>query len=129
MSDDKDPVGEALDRLSGKQSYDLTGSPIDREIVKPGGGFLWKPSGENSGKLVVLLPKSYGGKVKGVVLRDASGRALESGRSSGFANGDREHFRFGKSGSSYPAGVLLEVEFSTGKKIAYKIDSPGSRVE
>lgn len=126
---EKDPVAAALDRLAGKQSYDLAGNPIEQNLVKPGDGFLWKPKGENSGKLVVLLPPSYSGKVRSVALKDKNGRQLEAGRSSGVANGGREHFRFSQPGGSYPNGVLVEVELSSGKKLAYKIDSPSSRVQ
>jgi hypothetical protein len=129
MSEEKDPVALALDRLSGKESFSLTGEKVERQIIKPEGGFLWKPKGENSGSLVVLMPQAYREQVRGVSLMTKAGQVVERGKSSGYANGGREHFRFSRAGGSYPKNLLVEVEFSSGQKKYIPISDPASRVQ
>lgn len=93
------------------------------------GGFLWKPGSDNDGKLVVLLPPRYAGKVQSVQVQDAQGNTLEAGYFSGNGNGGRDHFRFGKLGASYGENVYAVATLSSGEKIRYPIARGGERVD
>lgn len=64
-----------------------------------GSGFIWKPQSENDGRLVILLPSSFGGG--GVTV------AGEPGNYVGRTNGDRPTYRFSRPGSAYPDGVRM----------------------
>ncbi|MBP7276529.1 MAG: hypothetical protein KBA51_10050, partial [Kiritimatiellae bacterium] len=106
-------------------------APIGGDGIGPrgaGGGFLWKPEGESSGKLVVLLPSSYTGHVSACFIATSGGSVIEQGSYSGAHNGDREHYRFSKSGSSYGA-VVVVADLKAGGAVHWPISSPGSRVE
>lgn len=96
-------------------------------------GFLFKPEADNSGKLVVLLPNKFARQVESVLLKDKNGKTIEEGSSSGFANGDRfgerEHFRFDRSGGDYPKNVEVVVKLKNGKQKTYKIPDPSKRYD
>lgn len=92
-------------------------------------GFLFKPTSESDGKLVVLLPSRLSGLIAGVQLYDPAARLLDAGRYSGVGNGGREHFRFNKPGSGYPDGTTVEVSLKTGDKLRYVIGDTSQRVE
>lgn len=87
-----------------------------------GSGFLWKPESEKDGKLVVLLPSKFSGKIKSLTLTDTKGTTLATGTYSGIGNGEREHFRFPKSGASYPDGVrvVVKLEDNTTRYVTIK---------
>lgn len=88
-------------------------------------GFLWKPSGENSNALVVLLPPAFTGfTTKAMTLVWSSGS--EQLRYSGVANGDREHYRAKHAGSSYAAPCNCEVTVS-GNTWVWRIPTTGKR--
>lgn len=93
------------------------------------GGFLFKPQSENGGKLVVLTSEKESNNVQGVTLKDSNGNVLEQGRSSGFANGGREHFRFNKAGGSYPNNLVVEIAYKDGRKESRRIPNPGKRYD
>lgn len=98
--------------------------------LPPTGGFLWKPTSDKNGDLVILLPKQYTGKVKQVRVLNAEGtKALAKGKFSGVANGDREHYRFTKSGSAYPDGAIVLIEMESGALRHFKIKDTGKRTE
>jgi len=80
----------------------------------PESGFLWKPESD-SGGLVILLPSKY--RSSSVKLIGPDGKVIEQGRSSGYANGNREHFRFSQGGGAYPNGTVVEVTTSDGNVI------------
>lgn len=93
-------------------------------------GFLWKPQSESDGRLVVLLPPSLTSVVNSVRLKNPKGASeIDVGRYSGIGNGMRLHFRFGKSGSSYPDGTIVEVVFTDGSKMHVPISETGTRIE
>lgn len=94
-----------------------------------GAGFLFKPESDGEGKLVILLPESLGGQVASLRLLDGRGRELEVGESSGFGNGNREHFRFDRPGAAYPVGLLVEVSLADGRVLTRTIADPSRRVE
>ncbi|TNE45686.1 MAG: hypothetical protein EP343_25865 [Deltaproteobacteria bacterium] len=93
------------------------------------GGFLFKPQSENGGKLVVLTSEKESNNVQGVTLKDGNGNVLEQGRSSGFANGGREHFRFNKAGGAYPNNLVVEIAYKDGRKESRRIPNPGKRYD
>lgn len=119
------PTLRSVDEASnGKGAVLIPGAPTGADQ-----GFLYKPTSESDGKLVVLLPSRLSGLVAGVQLFDPAGKLLDSGRYSGNGNGGREHFRFSKSGGSYPDGVRVEVSLTTGEKLRYVINDSGARTE
>lgn len=65
--------------------------------------FLWKPAGEKTGKLVVLIPAR--------LLADACTVGTEKGSGVGRHNGNREHFRYGKPGSAYGRNVPVVCSY------------------
>jgi len=90
--------------------------------------FLWKPSSEKNGNLVVLLPSNLTGKVSGIEVKAPNGRTIEGGKFSGVHNGGREHFRFSKPGASFPAGSEVHIHLKDGNTKVIQIANPGSRV-
>jgi hypothetical protein len=64
--------------------------------------FLWKPVGENSKKLVVLIPSRLSSDPIGSVTVNG-----EVGRYSGNHNGNRAHYRFNYAGSAYGNNVRV----------------------
>jgi hypothetical protein len=92
-------------------------------------GFLWKPVGENSGKLRVLLPEVWTGKVdRGSVQLWRGGERIETLASTGVANGNREHFQAKKPGGAYNAGVEVRAT-EGGRTWAWAIPNPAGRNE
>jgi hypothetical protein len=92
-------------------------------------GFLWKPVGENSGKLRVLLPEVWTGKVdRGSVQLWRGGERIETLASTGVANGNREHFQAKKPGGAYNAGVEVRAT-EGGRTWVWKIPNPAGRNE
>lgn len=67
----------------------------------------WKPVAENDGKLVVLLPSSYGNP--GIQIFDVSERGRYVGGTNPDSGGPRATYRFSKPGGSYPDGLKLQV--------------------
>ncbi len=92
-------------------------------------GFLWKPIGENSKKLRVLLPSSFTNKInRRSVELWAAGKKLETGSTTGVANGNREHFAFSKQGSGYPANVQVRAT-ADGIVWVWTVPNPAVRTE
>ncbi len=78
--------------------------------------YLWKPEGENTGKLVILLPSALTGKTaKKVVITGSFG--TEEGNYTGVGNGEREHYRFSKAGSAYGNNIMVGITTSYGTEI------------
>lgn len=90
--------------------------------------FLWKPSAEKDGKLVVLLPANLTGKIAGIEVKGPNGRTIEGGKFSGVHNGGREHFRFSKPGASFPQGSQVHIQMKDGSSSVIQIGNTGSRV-
>jgi hypothetical protein len=91
------------------------------------GGFVWKPVSEGDGRLVVLLPSSYVGRVSSVQIR-RGGAVLESGRFAGNTNGNRPTFRFSRPGAGYGSGLTAVATLRTGGSVSWNIPNGGSRV-
>ena len=99
--------------------------------VDGAGGFLLKPESEHHKKMVILLPAALAQEVQEVLLKDENGQTIERGVSSGYANpdqnGEREHIRFTKAGSDYPANITVEVKLADGTIREYFIPDPAQR--
>jgi hypothetical protein len=92
------------------------------------GQFLWKPKSEKDGKLAVLLPKQYTGKVASVEVFSPDGQQkLAQGKASGVGNGDREHFRFSSSGDAFPDGSVVVVTLKDGSTCQVEIKNTAAR--
>lgn len=93
-------------------------------------GFLWKPKGEHTNNLVVLLPAAFTGKSKtdsGALWH--GGKRLEAATYTGTGNGGRDHYRFGQPGGSYPSRVEFRIDDSANRSWAWEIASPAKRHE
>lgn len=92
-------------------------------------GFLWKPRSDSDGRLVVLLPSQFLGRVAKVEVVSADGsKVLATGRYAGIGNGVRLHFRFDRSGSNFPNNVILQVTLTDGQIGGVRIPNPSSRI-
>ena len=82
--------------------------------------FLWKPVSDSNGKLVVIFPAAFNGRITNVAVNG------ERGAFSSIANGNRTHWRFGKPGSAYsaPAKVTATVD---GQPFSVTVATPGKR--
>jgi polyhydroxyalkanoate synthesis regulator phasin len=107
-------------------------TPDGNSIDGAGSGFLFKPESD-SGSLVILIPAQLAHQVESVILKDEEGSEIEQGRSSGYANadqhGEREHFRFSKSGGEYPKKLTVEVKLADGSIRRYSIPDPSQRYD
>lgn len=94
-------------------------------------GFLWKPQSESDGKLVILLPSSMNATTVHSlsVIDPKNGSVIEAGRFAGIGNGARLHFRFSKSGASYPDGSMVLVNFSDGSSARISVADSSKRIE
>jgi hypothetical protein len=84
--------------------------------------FLWKPASDNDGKLAVLLPANI----------DASAVTVNGerhARYTGRANGNRQHFRFNKPGSSYGANAKVVATLTAGGTKTWTVPNGGARWE
>lgn len=106
---------------------------IPKTITGNEGGFLWKPIGENSKKLRVLLPPQFTGKVdlKAVELWHGAAK-IETlnaiGPGNPTAEGPREHFAGNKPGGAYNAGTQVRAN-AEGTLWAWTVSKTGSRNE
>ena len=95
-----------------------------------GGGFIWKPVGEHSGKLVVVLPPQYTSRpVAAVYITSAGGDFLDGSAYTGVANGGRRHYRFAKKGREYGADVRVVAEITDAPTVHWVIPNGAGRVE
>lgn len=106
---------------------------IPKTITGSERGFLWKPIGENSKKLRVLLPPQFTGKVdlRNVELWHGAAKieTLDAiGAGNPTAEGPREHFAGAKPGGAYNAGVEVRAT-EGGRTWVWKIPSPAGRGE
>jgi hypothetical protein len=105
----------------------VSGSVLESSAIEK---LLWKPESDSDKKLVVLLPASWSGKVQKVdLIESESGKVIETGKYSGIGNGEREHYRFQKSGSQYNKKVALLITYKDGDTKKMSIASPDKRSE
>ncbi|MCB9030271.1 MAG: hypothetical protein H6619_04405 [Deltaproteobacteria bacterium] len=99
---------------------------VDKSVLN---GFVWKPVSEKDGKLVVLLPSSFIGKVAEVNIINPQGKEIAEGKYDGINNGFRPHFRFGNAGGSYPDGSILEIKMLEGGSFHYTVAETSNRID
>ena len=96
-------------------------------------GFLWKPVSDSNGKLAVIFPREYTGKIARTSVHSAfpvsDGNRLDDGTFSTTGNGNRMTWRFPKPGSGYPANCYATAYLKDGSSISYYIPTPGSRLD
>jgi hypothetical protein len=121
QSDTTAPATNSLSAPPDVSILPLPSAPVPKKPVAMGsplsasGEFLWKPISDKDGKLAILLPKNLTGKVKSVTILNAQGtKTLQKGLYSGVGNGDREHFRFSKSGDAFPDGAIVLIALKDG---------------
>jgi hypothetical protein len=97
------------------------------------GGFLWKPSGDHTSNLVVLLPSSFNNRAVAVEIHRAippnQSTFVEGGRYTGIANQNRGHWRFRRHGSAYGTNIFVVVFRNDGQTFAYPIPNGANRVD
>jgi hypothetical protein len=99
-----------------------------KSSLASGGEFLWKPISEKDGKLAILLPKQFTGKIASLHVAAPNGKELlANGRSAGVGNGDREHFRFDRAGSTFPDGSIVVARLKDGSTRTITINETSSR--
>ena len=91
-------------------------------------GFLWKPVSDSDGKLAILLPPQFNGKVSGVTVTSPDGQSA-TGRHGGVGNGDRQHFRFNQPGSAFAPGTVVSIRLRDGRSEQIPIQNPAMRNE
>jgi hypothetical protein len=96
--------------------------------LKGRGEFLWKPKSEKDGKLAILTPKAYSGKIESVqVISPNGGEVIAKGKPAGIGNGDREHFRFNQPGDAFPDGSVVLITLTDGSKLEVPIKETSER--
>ena len=90
--------------------------------------FLWKPVSEKDKKLAILIPARYSADVLSVMITNPKGKTIATGKYAGIGNGDRGHYRFGKSGGTYPDGSTVHVRLKDGSEQTLKIADTAKRL-
>ena len=95
----------------------------------PSETFLWKPESDSDGKLVILLPSSI--SASSVSISGPSGieSVEKGGRNGSRGNGQREHYRFSKSGKDMQGPVQVTVALESGGTKTISIAKPSERNE
>lgn len=125
------PADSVEDSVIGSGGAE-TADPVAYGLINPRklDGFLWKPVSDSDGKLVILLPTTMKGRVRSVRILSPNGaEVIARGRSTGYANGDRQHFRFTKKGAHFPDGALVSIVGFGGTERRLKIPDTGRRIE
>lgn len=109
---------------------DVTYVPKKNRFDAQGGqGFLFKPIGENSKKLVVLIPEEMVGYSGSVNIRNEAGKIIERGREQVGTFGEIRKYNFKKPGARYPKNVTVEITLNDGSVKSYKIPDPAKRYD
>jgi hypothetical protein len=119
-ADDKKEVAEA------KPAEKATGGGDDGA---PSETFLWKPVSESDGKLVILLPTSISASSVSISGPSGSDTVQKGGRNGSRGNGQREHYRFDKSGKDMQGPVQVTVALENGGTKTINIAKPAERNE
>jgi hypothetical protein len=122
----------SLDEPSNSAPLIGSGGSTAQTTVQAGSGnagFLFKPSSESDGKLVVLLPPRLAGLVKSVSLVGPNGEIIETGRYTGNGNEGRDHYRFSRPGAQYQDGLAVQATLTTGEIVRYIINETSQRSE
>lgn len=110
-------------KLIGKKEKKCKLNPSDFKS-----GFIWKPIAEHNSNVVVLLPANATGRTKKQGHLEQGGKIIESANYTGIGNGNREHYRFSKTGAKYPKNIQFVCDVDN-CKFKYHITNPGSRYD
>jgi hypothetical protein len=119
-AEDKKEVAEAKPAEKAKSGGD-DGAPSET--------FLWKPVSDSDGKLVILLPSSLSATSVSVSGPNFNETVEKGGRNGSRGNGQREHYRFGKSGKDMQGPVQVTVALENGSSKTINIAKPAERNE
>jgi hypothetical protein len=119
-AEDKKEVAEAKPAEKAKSGGD-DGAPSET--------FLWKPVSESDGKLVILLPTSLSATSVSISGPNYNETVEKGGRNGSRGNGQREHFRFGKSGEAMQGPMQVTVALENGGTKTISIPKPAQRNE
>lgn len=106
-----------------------TAAPSGTLGTSGGSGFLWKPVSESNGRLIVLIPSQYTGRIGSVFLARRTGTVIEQGSFVGVFNGGRAHYRFGGVGASYGSGIFVVADLSGGASVNWYVPNGAARTE
>jgi hypothetical protein len=85
--------------------------------------FLWKPTSDSNGNLVVLLPAKFNNLIDGPVTVNGT-----PGRFTSVANGNRSHWRYDKPGAAFGSNVVVKWT-ATGKTYTVTVPNGGTRFQ
>lgn len=114
------------ERLRGDQTFTPRRNRFD---AQGGNGFLFKPIGENSKRLVVLIPEEMVGYSSSVNIRNEAGKIIERGTGQVGTFGEVRKYNFKKAGARYPENVTVEITLNDGSVKSYKIPDPSKRYD
>lgn len=115
--EDEGEIAQEAQAVEETVAEDVAEAEVDPD--RPTGvvsGFLWKPTSESNGRLVILLPSAYnGGRVSSCEIHTrlppSTGSLVEAGGYAGDHNGDRPHYRFSRPGSGYGNNIHVVARF------------------
>lgn len=87
------------------------------------GGFLWKPRGDHSNALVILLRDAYRQEFEDCVVRRSDG-TVESMQFTGFSNGNRQTWRGSRPGGAYDGWLRCYEKRQT---CTWRVRNPANR--
>jgi hypothetical protein len=125
---DKDRIQREIDRLkpdTTETTPDTTPTttqppaPVTPPSLQGDQTFLWKPAGESTGKLVILLPAR--------ILSDKCIAGTEWGADGGRHNGNRHHWRFKHPGAQYGRNVLVVSYYQGAETGRWTVPDGGQR--
>ncbi|MBX7144302.1 MAG: hypothetical protein K1X79_07605 [Oligoflexia bacterium] len=113
-------------------------SSSDKEDVTPKGnkidgadGMLYKPLSYTQHKAILMLPPSFAGEVKSIVMRNEDGKVVD--RAKYFSGGNpvypREKWVFRKRGEDLPENVTVQIKFKDGTAKSVKLAHPSQRYD
>lgn len=89
--------------------------------------FLWKPSSESNGKLVILFPSQIRlGTVQSITV---NGKFKPDSTQQTGANGDRIHARYGKAGKDFGKNIEVKITTKAGKEFTWTVPNGKDRFE
>ena len=125
-------IGREIQRVWDRIRRKDRNPPPDTDITGEQHGFVWKPYGEHTNRLVVLIPQEFTRKTMRIMtLTESDGTIERSNRahdSNPQPNGDREHYRFRKAGENYRGPVTLHI-VADGIDWEWTIPNPARRYD
>lgn len=121
-----------IERL--RQRIDELENPPPRELDPNdgGGGFLWKPVSDNTGKPVILFPASDTGRLDRGSCEIVEPTTLSKLYSCPFrtvANGDREHYNVPVLAAELPQSIAVLIAEKSGLRTIREISNPTQRYD